>query len=79
MAELADRVTAIAREEFRYDGQVIKGSSEDGDYLVDNPNRRCPDIAKARRELDFAPVVDIDDGLRRSLIWYRDNASAVDR
>jgi UDP-glucuronate decarboxylase len=79
VAELAERVTSIAREEFQYRGHIIKGSSDDDDYLVDNPNRRCPDITKARRELDFAPVIDIDDGLRRSLIWYRDNSSAEDR
>jgi UDP-glucuronate decarboxylase len=79
MTDLADRVVAIAREEFGYGGSVVKGSSDDAEYLVDNPNRRCPDITKARRHLDFAPVVGIDDGLRRALIWYRENSAAEDR
>jgi UDP-glucuronate decarboxylase len=79
MADLADRVVWIAKEEFGYSGSVVTGSSSDEAYLVDNPNRRCPDIGKARRELDFEPVVDIDDGLRRALLWYRDNSTAEDR
>jgi len=40
-----------------------------------NPSRRRPDIAKARRELQYNRVVPLDDGLRRSLIWYSENGS----
>jgi UDP-glucuronate decarboxylase len=38
-------------------------------YPADEPNRRCPDITKARRQLDFTPRVTIDEGLRRFLQW----------
>ena len=31
---------------------------------------RVPDIAKARRLLDFSPSVDLDDGLTRTIDWY---------
>ena len=31
------------------------GRSAESDYLIDNPNRRCPVIDKARRELGFDP------------------------
>ncbi len=71
MAELADRLAAIGRDEVGYEGRVVLGTSDDPAYLTDNPDRRCPDIAKARAELDYEPVVDLDDGLRRSLQWYR--------
>jgi dTDP-glucose 4,6-dehydratase/UDP-glucuronate decarboxylase len=78
MAELAERVVAIARDRFGYAGQVVRRVSEDAAYLVDNPNRRCPVIAKARTELGYDPAIGIDEGLTRALVWYRDNAVAED-
>lgn len=78
IATLAEKVTAIARELFGYEGKVIRLQSEDQDYLVDNPNRRCPSIAKARAELGYNPSIGIDEGLTRSLLWYRENQVAED-
>jgi UDP-glucuronate decarboxylase len=76
MLELADRVVTIGRELFRYSGKIVRGESNDKDYLVDNPNRRCPIITKARTELGYDPQIGIDEGLRRSLIWYSGNREA---
>ena len=39
---------------------------------VDDPSRRCPDIAKARRLLAWAPRVDLATGLERTLAYFRD-------
>lgn len=75
MAELAERMVRIARSELGYRGQVVHRASDDPDYMVDNPNRRCPVIDKARAELGYRPSVDLDTGLHRSLIWYRDLGS----
>lgn len=33
--------------------------------------RRCPDISKARRLLGYAPRVNLDSGLEKTLAWYR--------
>ena len=38
-------------------------------YPADEPNRRCPDIRKARLQLGYAPEVDLDEGLRRFFSW----------
>ncbi|MFW6323698.1 MAG: NAD-dependent epimerase/dehydratase family protein [Desulfovibrionales bacterium] len=76
VGQLAERVTALASDLFGYKGRVIKHSSPDKDYLVDNPNRRCPVIDKARSHLGYDPGIPLDIGLRRSLLWYRDNQSA---
>jgi UDP-glucuronate decarboxylase len=76
--ELAERVASLARELFGYRGNVICKASDDPDYLVDNPNRRCPLIGKARNELGYAPQVSIDEGLTRSLFWYRDQPSTTE-
>ncbi|MDS4016646.1 MAG: NAD-dependent epimerase/dehydratase family protein [Candidatus Accumulibacter sp.] len=71
--QLADRVAAIGHELFGYTGRVVHKNSDDIAYLTDNPNRRCPNIAKARSELGYVPRVSLEEGLRRSLIWYREN------
>jgi dTDP-glucose 4,6-dehydratase/UDP-glucuronate decarboxylase len=70
IAGLAGRMVALGRELFSYSGQLVHGDSSDRDYLTDNPSRRCPDIAKARSELGYEPAVPLDEGLRRSLVWY---------
>lgn len=78
MLELADRLIAISRELFGYEGKLVRQESSDKDYLVDNPNRRCPIITKAREQLGYDPQVTIDDGLRRSMLWYAGNREAAD-
>ncbi len=78
MLGLAERLAAGARQLFGYDGKVVRNSSGDPDYLTDNPRRRCPIIAKARQDLDFEPEVPLEEGLRRTLVWYRDNQHAQD-
>lgn len=38
-------------------------------YPADEPNRRCPDITKASRQLGYDPSVDLEDGLGRFYRW----------
>jgi UDP-glucuronate decarboxylase len=77
MAELATQVIASARQLFAYKGKVVLGKAQEADYLVDNPNRRCPVIRKAREQLGYAPRVSVEDGVQRSLIWYHHNRVAA--
>ncbi len=76
MLTLAQMLTDAARGLFGYDGRVVRMESVDRDYLTDNPQRRCPDITKARAELGFEPVIPIEEGLRRTLLWYQSNQTA---
>ncbi len=78
MANLAERVVSLARDLFNYTGRVVRQTSSDQDYLVDNPNRRCPVIAKARQHLGYDPSISVDEGLKRALIWYSGNREAED-
>jgi dTDP-glucose 4,6-dehydratase/UDP-glucuronate decarboxylase len=64
MAELARRLVIVAGELWGYSGSVVLGTSSDADYLVDNPNRRCPVIAKAPRGARLRP----ERGTRRRAV-----------
>lgn len=74
MGELAEKVAGLGRELFGYRGGVVL--KMDAEYLIDNPDRRCPDITKARKHLGYSPSIGLDEGLRRSLIWYAGNRQA---
>jgi UDP-glucuronate decarboxylase len=78
MADLAERIAGLGRDLLGYTGRVVRQASADGDYLIDNPNRRCPVITKARTEVGYAPTFDLDEGLRRSMLWYAGNRVAED-
>lgn len=45
--------------------------SKDRAYLTDNPQRRCPDLTKARTKLGYNPLVGLEAGLSRLHHWYR--------
>ena len=49
------RTSPAGRELFGYQGEVVLGESPEKEYLIDNPNRRSPDITKARTDLGFDP------------------------
>lgn len=38
-------------------------------YPADEPNRRCPDITKARLALGYEPRISLNDGLKRFFRW----------
>lgn len=43
---------------------------------TDDPKRRRPDIAKAKRLLGWAPRITMQEGLRRTLGWFRETSAA---
>jgi UDP-glucuronate decarboxylase len=77
MAELANLVIDASKQLFGYKGKVVLGKSNEADYLVDNPNRRCPIITKAREQIGYDPQVGVQEGVYRSLIWYYHNQTAA--
>lgn len=65
--ELADLI-----EEVR--GERLKRTYMDypDTYPADEPQRRCPDLGKSRRELGYKPEVSINEGLKRYFDWTAD-------
>ena len=39
----------------------------------DDPMQRKPDITKAKNELNWEPKIDIEDGLNRTIKWFKEN------
>ena len=76
MAELAQKIISTAGELFGYTGKLVRKPNPEADYLIDNPNRRCPNFDKSRAHLGYNPGIHVDEGLRRSLIWYHHNQEA---
>ncbi|MFH1353842.1 MAG: NAD-dependent epimerase/dehydratase family protein [bacterium] len=46
-------------------------------YPAGEPQRRCPDLTKARDELGFVPQVNFKDGLDRFIVWCRTQEAYV--
>jgi UDP-glucuronate decarboxylase len=78
VAQLAAKLATLAKEIVGYRGQVVRKTSTDQEYLVDNPERRCPVIRKAREHFGYAPSITLEEGLKRTLIWYRDNQEGTE-
>ena len=42
------------------------------DGRPDDPSRRCPDLSRARQLLGWKPEVPLEEGLRRTIAWFRE-------
>lgn len=71
--DLAEKMRRIAIKHLGYSGKVIMKKSADQNYLTDSPNRRCPQISKARNDLDYKPEITLEEGLINTLFWYKEN------
>lgn len=69
MSELAEKVLEVSRSSQK----IIFKNSTDTNYLKDNPNRRCPDITKAKNMLGYSPKIDLEAGLLRTFNYYMNN------
>ena len=52
---------------------MVYAISEDKDYLTNNPQRRCPNIEKARRVLNYSPSISVREGVKRFLSFIKES------
>lgn len=62
---LAEKIIKLtsSKSEIKYNGTFRK----------DDPMRRQPDITKAKNVLDWEPKVSIDEGLQKTILYYKNN------
>lgn len=56
------------------------GKYENAPTYPGSVSRRCPDIAKAQKELEYTPKVSLEDGMQQTIAWYHtffDGGSAI--
>jgi UDP-glucuronate decarboxylase len=70
--DMAEIYRNAASDILGYGGTVQYHISEDADYLTNNPNRRCPDISKARTVLGYDPRIGPEEGVRKYLQFLKE-------
>jgi UDP-glucuronate decarboxylase len=63
---LAERVIALTGSRSRIECAPLP---------QDDPTQRCPDISRARRMLGWEPVISLDEGLRRTISYFNEQAT----
>ncbi len=66
--QLAETVDEVSQNK----SGVRMAQSSDPEYLIDNPQRRCPDLNKIRQITGWTPRVPVREGIARTLRFYRD-------
>ena len=56
-----------------------KGSYENAPTFPGSTKRRCPDISKAKKDLNFNPKIKWQESLVKTLIWYKDFFERIDK
>ena len=69
--DIAKIYQKISKENLGTNIEVRYEKSDDKDYLIDNPNRRCPIITKAKTLLGYNPQISIEDGVARYLNFLK--------
>lgn len=65
--KFSDIFLNLAKKNFKFSKSIKFTKNRDKDYLTNNPDRRCPDLSFARKELKFAPKINTKVGVYRYL------------
>lgn len=67
MYDFASLCAEIGKKKYNYSKAIQYSVSSDKNYLVDNPRRRCPDLANSQKKLEFCPHITTRQGIERFL------------
>jgi nucleoside-diphosphate-sugar epimerase len=62
-----DRLTRAIGKIMGYNGEYENAPTYPGSV-----SRRCPDITKARNEFGYNPKISLEEGLKKTVDWYKD-------
>lgn len=65
------QIAEIIKKTLNSDSEIIFE-----DRPVDDPQNRCPDLTRARELLGWEPEIPLEEGLRRTVEWCRENWKA---
>jgi UDP-glucuronate decarboxylase len=68
MIELSEIIQKVLNQKIK-----VEITSYPSTYPEDEPNRRCPDISRISKDLNFEPKIGIEEGLVRFFKWTKDN------
>ncbi|MCE3040288.1 NAD-dependent epimerase/dehydratase family protein [Helicobacter anatolicus] len=77
ITELSNIYVQQGKEIFGYTGKAIYDQSKEKDYLTHNPQRRCPNIQKAKKEVDYNPTILVYEGVGRYLRFLKEQYNEV--
>lgn len=75
--QLAELYKDIGNQYFGYERNIVYRTHLDKEYLIDNPKRRCPDITKAKKLLNYKPQIHIKEGIKRYLQYLREENEGI--
>ncbi len=70
---LVKKIIFLSSKIIDFKPKIIIKKSKEKDYLVDNPQRRCPDLYKSRKDLKYKAKINLNDGILRTIMWYKSN------
>jgi UDP-glucuronate decarboxylase len=70
ISRLTNLAIKISKNKIGYKKKIIYKKNKEKKYLTDNPQRRMPNIDKAKRELNYLPKISLAKGLERTLIYF---------
>ncbi len=66
MLELAETIVKTL-----HNGARVKTIDYPSSYPAGEPQRRCPDLTKARKKLGYKPTINMENGLKRTILWFK--------
>jgi UDP-glucuronate decarboxylase len=66
--ELAEKINAMTKSRSKITYHPLP---------PDDPKRRCPDISKAKKVLEWSPTVKLEDGLQRTIGWFMERRRTI--
>jgi len=65
-----NEVAEIIKKTIKKPIKIKYEKSPDSNYTVDNPKRRCPDLSKIKKSVNYKPKVKFEKGIKRLYHWY---------